>query len=57
MTARRISHTAKYIAKSDLQELRNRAGISDARISLVPYAVRVLSELIKVFKPTRGYRP
>ncbi len=51
MTARRISHTAKYIAKSDLQELRIRAGISDARISLVPYAVQVLSELIKVFKP------
>lgn len=51
MTARRISRTAEYIRKADLQELRGRCGISDSRMSLVPYAVDVLKEIIKVFKP------
>jgi len=51
MTARRISATADYIAKSDLQELRARCNISDARMRLVPYAVQVLKQLIRTFKP------
>ncbi|RYH01823.1 Ppx/GppA family phosphatase [Salipiger sp. IMCC34102] len=51
MTARRIGQTADYIADSDLTELRGRCSISDSRMSLVPYAVPVLKELIRVFKP------
>ncbi|SEN30806.1 exopolyphosphatase / guanosine-5'-triphosphate,3'-diphosphate pyrophosphatase [Loktanella fryxellensis] len=51
MTARGIGETAKYIADSDLQELRSRCGISDSRMSLVPLAVLVLKELVRVFKP------
>ena len=51
MTARRISATADYIAASDLQELRKRCNISDARMSLVPYAIMVLKELMRTFKP------
>ena len=51
MTSRRIAQTAEYIATSDLQELRGRCNISDSRMSLVPYAVLVLKELVKVFKP------
>ncbi|SEW23957.1 exopolyphosphatase / guanosine-5'-triphosphate,3'-diphosphate pyrophosphatase [Cognatiyoonia koreensis] len=51
MTARRISRTGEYIRQSDLQELRGRCGISDSRMSLVPYAVDVLKEVVRVFKP------
>lgn len=51
MTARRIGQTAKYIAKADLQDLRSRCSISDSRMSLVPLAVLVLKELVRVFKP------
>ena len=36
---------------SDLQDLRARCGISDSRMSLVPLAVLVLKELVRVFKP------
>lgn len=51
MTARRIGHTADYIRTSDLQDLRGRCGISDSRMSLVPYAAEVLKEVIRVFRP------
>ncbi len=51
MTARRISRTAKYIAQSDLEELRKRCGISEARMALVPQAAMVLNELMRRFKP------
>lgn len=51
MTARRIGRTVEYIRKSDLQDLRGRCGISDSRMSLVPYAADVLKEVIRVFKP------
>ena len=51
MTASRVSKTLKYIEQSDLTELRNRCGISDSRMSLVPYAVHVLREVVARFKP------
>jgi exopolyphosphatase/guanosine-5'-triphosphate,3'-diphosphate pyrophosphatase len=51
MTARQVSKTADYIAKSDLQELRARCHISDSRMSLVPIAVIVLKALLRKFKP------
>lgn len=51
MTARRISRTAKYIARSNLDELRRRCDISEARMALVPTAAIVLKELMRRFKP------
>lgn len=51
MTPRAVSATVKYIKKSDLNELRGIAGVSSARMVLVPYAAEVLSRLIKTFKP------
>ena len=51
MSSRQISKTADYISKSDLLDLRNRCNISDSRMSLVPLAVIVLKELVRVFKP------
>ena len=51
MTPGRVSKTLKYIEQSDLQELRLRCGISDSRMSLVPYAMYVLREVVKQFKP------
>ncbi len=51
MTPGRVIKTLKYIEESDLQDLRARCGISDSRMSLVPYAVRVLREVVGRFKP------
>jgi exopolyphosphatase/guanosine-5'-triphosphate,3'-diphosphate pyrophosphatase len=51
MSSRQISKTAKYIEKSDLQELRSRCNVSESRIALVPLASVVLRELMRVFKP------
>ncbi|WP_394178153.1 Ppx/GppA family phosphatase [Yoonia maritima] len=51
MSSRQISKTAKYIAESDLQDLRGRCNISDSRMSLVPLASIVLKELMRTFKP------
>ena len=51
MTARRVGHTVKYIAKEDPAELRARCNISESRMALVPLASLVLKELIRTFKP------
>lgn len=51
MTAKDVRETLKYIDATDLEELRNACGISNARMSLVPYAIDVLSRLVKTFKP------
>src|SRR6056297_1263190 len=51
MTPKSVRETAKYIEKNDLEELRNRAGVSSARMALVPYAAEVLREVVKTFKP------
>lgn len=51
MRIRDIQRTAEHIKKSDLQELRQRCGISSARMDLVPLASEVLSRLIKRVKP------
>ncbi|HKK86169.1 MAG TPA: Ppx/GppA family phosphatase [Roseovarius sp.] len=51
MTPKSVRETAKYIQKNDLDELRNRAGVSSARMALVPYAVEVLREVVKTIKP------
>ncbi|MEQ8898509.1 MAG: Ppx/GppA family phosphatase [Roseovarius sp.] len=51
MTAKAVRETAKYIEKSDPEELRNRAGVSSSRMALVPIASEVLREVIRTFKP------
>jgi exopolyphosphatase/guanosine-5'-triphosphate,3'-diphosphate pyrophosphatase len=51
MTPKSVRETAKYIEKNDRDALRNRAGVSSARMALVPYAIEVLREVVKIFKP------
>src|SRR6056297_3102166 len=51
MTPKAVRATAKYIAANDLEELRTRAGVSAARAALVPYAIDVLREVARTFKP------
>ncbi|MGR3485696.1 MAG: Ppx/GppA family phosphatase [Paracoccaceae bacterium] len=51
MQSRDIGRTRSYLAKHDLQELRGRLGISDARMSLVPTASEVLHAVVKRFAP------
>ncbi|MFQ6549739.1 Ppx/GppA family phosphatase [Aestuariibius sp. 2305UL40-4] len=51
LTASAIQKTAKLIEESDLDELRNRCGISSARMSLIPLAAPVLKRLVRAFQP------
>ncbi|SLN64378.1 Guanosine-5'-triphosphate,3'-diphosphate pyrophosphatase [Roseovarius litorisediminis] len=51
MTPSAVRDTVNFIAKSDIEELRQQAGVSTARMSLVPNAAEVLSEVVKTFKP------
>ena len=51
MNSKAVTATAKFIAGQDLEALRARCGISSARMALVPLAVQVLREVVKVFKP------
>jgi exopolyphosphatase/guanosine-5'-triphosphate,3'-diphosphate pyrophosphatase len=51
MTARSVSATAEYIRKTDPDQLRALCGISSNRMALVPYAIDVLTRLIKTFRP------
>ncbi len=51
MTTKAIRDTAKYIAKSDLENLRQRCGVSSNRMALVPYAIDVLKGVVRRFKP------
>jgi exopolyphosphatase/guanosine-5'-triphosphate,3'-diphosphate pyrophosphatase len=46
-----IGRTAEHIRKHDISELRARTGISEARMSLVPLASVVLTELVRRFRP------
>ena len=51
MDKKSVSQTVKFIKSSDLEELRQACGISNARMELVPYAVDVLKRLAQTFKP------
>jgi exopolyphosphatase/guanosine-5'-triphosphate,3'-diphosphate pyrophosphatase len=51
MDAAAVSATRDYIARADLSELRSRCDISEERMALVPLAVQVLEELVRVFRP------
>ncbi|SDC35863.1 Ppx/GppA family phosphatase [Ruegeria marina] len=51
MTVRDVHETVKFIESQDLDKLRSKSGLSASRISLVPYAIDVLTRLIREFKP------
>lgn len=51
MSASAISATAKYIKEHDLEELRQRCGVSASRMALVPLAIDVLKGVVRRFKP------
>ncbi|MBU2980718.1 Ppx/GppA family phosphatase [Lentibacter algarum] len=51
MTRKAVNETAKYIAKSDNEELRQACGVSSNRMNLVPIASEVLKEVVKEFRP------
>lgn len=51
MSAADVRATVRYIEKADHDKLRSACGISATRMALVPYAMDVLSRLIKDFRP------
>ena len=51
MAPQDVSTTAEWIAGHDLNELRNKVGISSSRMELVPLASQVLLQLVKTFAP------
>ncbi|WP_372573701.1 Ppx/GppA phosphatase family protein [Ruegeria jejuensis] len=51
MTASDIRKTVKFIEAGDAEDLRSAAGVSGSRMALVPYAMDVLTRLIRTFKP------
>ena len=51
MTQKSVAATIKFIQEADIEDLRNRLGISSARMVLVPVATEVLSRLVKTLRP------
>jgi exopolyphosphatase/guanosine-5'-triphosphate,3'-diphosphate pyrophosphatase len=51
MTQDQVRDTAAYIAATDPEKLRRSAGVSAARMALIPYASDVLEQLEKTFQP------
>jgi len=51
MTPKEALATIDWVGGWDLQDLRNRVGISEARMALVPLAGEVLRGLLRVLKP------
>ncbi|MFY9238611.1 MAG: Ppx/GppA family phosphatase [Roseovarius sp.] len=51
MTSKSVRATADYIKWRNIDELRQEAGISFARMALVPIAAEVLREVVRRFKP------
>ena len=51
MTAEAVSATRDHIARTDLTQLRTRCDLSEDRMALVPLAVQVLEEVVRVFRP------
>ncbi|WP_082484451.1 Ppx/GppA family phosphatase [Rubellimicrobium mesophilum] len=51
MTPAAVAATRAYIADKDIEAMRRQLGISEDRMALVPVAVQVLDELVRVFKP------
>ena len=46
-----VKKTIKFIETSELEEIRKKCGITEARIALVPMACEILSRLVGSFKP------
>jgi exopolyphosphatase/guanosine-5'-triphosphate,3'-diphosphate pyrophosphatase len=51
MSTADIRETIDYLGKHDHDEIREHAGISASRITLLPYAAEVLKRIISIFKP------
>ncbi|MEM0946610.1 MAG: Ppx/GppA family phosphatase [Pseudomonadota bacterium] len=51
MTREDAARTCSYIASEETEDLRQRAGLGEARMALVPIAAEVLEQLIAAFKP------
>ncbi len=51
MTSRDVRATINFIRQGDPELLRNDAGVSSARMALVPMACEVLERLVRTFKP------
>ena len=51
MTPRDIRETSKYIKANNQDHLRKLAGVSSARMDLVPIAIDVLKGILRHFKP------
>ena len=51
MSRKDVRATAALIAKSDMEELRRAAGVSEGRASLLPLAAPVLTSLVDAFQP------
>jgi len=51
MTAQDVRETIKYIKLHGIEGVRAASGLSQVRMSLVPIATEVLSQLIRTFKP------
>ncbi|MEY8840043.1 exopolyphosphatase, partial [Cribrihabitans sp. XS_ASV171] len=51
MTTKQVHATVKFIEENDPEKIRQGAGISSSRMSLLPYAMDVLVRLIGTFKP------
>lgn len=51
MRPKDVRATLKYIKTQDITALQSKAGVSSARMALVPIATEVLGQLIRTFKP------
>ncbi|WP_254448005.1 Ppx/GppA family phosphatase [Ruegeria arenilitoris] len=51
MSNKAVRDTIKFIENGDPDKLRSQAGVSSSRMALMPYAMDVLSRLIRTFKP------
>ena len=51
MTPAAVAATRSFIAENDVMAMRTRLSISEDRMVLVPFAVQVLDELVRVFRP------
>jgi exopolyphosphatase/guanosine-5'-triphosphate,3'-diphosphate pyrophosphatase len=51
MTPAAVAATRNFIMSNDMMAMRGRLGISEDRMALVPVAVQVLDELVRVFRP------
>lgn len=51
MTQSQVRETIKFIERHDPETLRAQTGVSGSRMALIPYAMDVLTRLIRTFKP------